>query len=105
MNDELVGKLKTRTFIRRIAILKVFYYNLKELLVLYVPVKEKAASSQVNGMRKGYIHDTLTSVDIQEVVKLGGKSIKICECVVHKKIFDIAPFRNIIKFLFTLRLN
>ena len=33
-------------------------------------------------MRNGYIIDTLTSVDIREVVKLGGKAIRIYEGVI-----------------------
>ena len=34
-----------------------------------------------NKMRKGFITDTLTSVDIQEIVKTGGKVIHIYEGV------------------------
>ena len=30
-------------------------------------------------MRNGYIIDTLTSVDIRKIVKLGGKAIRIYE--------------------------
>ena len=34
-------------------------------------------------MRKGYIIDTLTSVDIREIVKTGGKVIEIYEGVIY----------------------
>ena len=34
---------------------------------------------EVNRMRNGYIIDTLTSVDIPEIVKSGGKVIEIYE--------------------------
>ena len=32
-------------------------------------------------MRNGYVIDTLTSVDIQEIVKIGGKIIQVYEGV------------------------
>ena len=38
-------------------------------------------------MRIGYIIDTLTSVDIQENVKIGGKVIEIYEGVIYKQKF------------------
>ena len=36
-------------------------------------------------MRNGYIIDTLTSVDIQEIVKIGGKVIGIYEGVIDRE--------------------
>ena len=38
-------------------------------------------------MRNGYIVDILTSVDIQEIIKTGGKLIKIYEGVIYKENF------------------
>ena len=38
-------------------------------------------------MRNGYIIDTLTSVDIQEIVKIAGKVIRIFEGVICQKFF------------------
>ena len=40
----------------------------------HLPLKEKVKYIEVNCMTKGYIFDTLTSVDFQEIVKTGGKS-------------------------------
>ena len=37
-------------------------------------------------MRNGYIIDTLTSVDIQELVKIGGRLLKITKVVTIEKI-------------------
>ena len=54
-------------------------------------------------MRNGYITDTLTSVDICKIVKMGGKLIQIYEGVMNRKNFKISPFRKIIEKLFTLR--
>ena len=53
-------------------------------------------------MRNGYIIDTLTSVDIQEIVKVGGKVIEIYEGVIYRENFKISPFRKVIEKLFTL---
>ena len=54
-------------------------------------------------MRTGYIIDTLTSVNIQETVKVGGKVIQIYEGVIYRENFKISPFRKDIDELFALR--
>ena len=54
-------------------------------------------------MKNGHLIDTLTNVDIQKVVKIGGKVIKIYEAVFYTEIFKISPFRKIIEKLFALR--
>ena len=54
-------------------------------------------------MRNGYIIDTLTSVDIQEIVKIGGRVIEIYEGVIYREDFKISPFRNVIDKLLKLR--
>ena len=56
-------------------------------------------------MRNGYIIDTLTSVDIQEILKIGGKVIQIYEGVLYRENFKISPFRKVIEKLFALRKN
>ena len=54
-------------------------------------------------MRNGYIIDTLTSVDIQEIVKIGGEVDEIYEGVIYRENFIVSPFRNVIDKLFALR--
>ena len=54
-------------------------------------------------MRNGSVIDTLTSVDIQEIVKIGGRVIEIYEGVIYGKNFKISPFRKVIEKLFALR--
>ena len=54
-------------------------------------------------MRNGYIIDYLTSVDIQEIVKIGGKVIEIYEGVIYRENFKISRFRSVIDKLFALR--
>ena len=44
-----------------------------------MPVEEKVKNFEVNRMRNAYIIDTLTSVDICEIVKIGGRVIEIYE--------------------------
>ena len=61
------------------AILTIKYYTPPGLIFQHLPVKEKVKKIEVNRMRNGYIIDTLTSVDIQEIVKIGGKVIEIYE--------------------------
>ena len=53
-------------------------------------------------MRNGYIIDTLTSVDICEIVNMGGKVIEIYEGVVYRENFKISPFREIMGKFFAL---
>ena len=53
-------------------------------------------------MKIGYILDTVTSVDIQEFVKIGGKVIEIVEVAIYKENFKISPFRRDIEKLFAL---
>ena len=45
-------------------------------------------------MRNGYIIDTLTSVDIQEIVKIGGKVIEIYEGVIYRESFKVTAFKK-----------
>ena len=54
-------------------------------------------------MQNGYIIDTLTSVDIQEIVKTSGKGIELNEGVIYRENFKISPFRKVIEKLFALR--
>ena len=77
MKDNLVNKFNNQTFTRGSAILKNKSYNPKNLIVQHLPVKKKEKKIEKNRMRKGYIIDHLTSVDIQEIVKIGGKVMEI----------------------------
>ena len=54
-------------------------------------------------MRNGYIIDTLPSVDIQEIVKIGGKVIEIYEGVIYRENFRVSPLKKVIDKLFELR--
>ena len=54
-------------------------------------------------MRKGYFIDYLTSVDIQEIVKIGGRVIEFYEGVIYRENFKLSPFEKTIDKLFELR--
>ena len=54
-------------------------------------------------MRNGYIIDTLTSLDMQETVKIVGKVIELYESVLYREIFRVSPFRKVIDKLIALR--
>ena len=103
MNDELVEKFNNQTFTQGSAILKIKYYNPENLIVQHLPIKEKVDKMEIIRMRNGYIIDHLTSVDIQEIVKIGGKVIEIYEGVFYRENFKRGPFRTVIDKLFASR--
>ena len=85
------------------AILTIEYYNPPNLKFQQLPVEEKVKKIEFNRMRNGCIIDTLTSVDIQEIVKIGGQVIEIYEGVIYREKFKVSPFRKVIEKLFALR--
>ena len=99
MNDELVGNFSSGNFNQGSAILDTKYYNPKILIVQHLPVKNKVNKIEDNRMRIGYIVETLTSVDNQDIAKLGGK---ICEGVIYREKFKVSPTRKVIDKLFAL---
>ena len=103
MNDGLVEKFNNQTFTQGSAISKIKYYNPRDLIVQHLPIKKKEKKTEINRMRNGYIVDYLTSVDIQEIVKIGGKVIEIYEGVIYRENFKVYPFRKVIDKLFALR--
>ena len=103
MNNELVEKFNTGNFTQGSAILKIKFYNPKNLIVQHIAIKEKEKKIEINRMRNGYTIDTLTSVDIQKIVRVGGKVNEIYEGVIYRENFKVSPFRKVIDKLFALR--
>ena len=85
------------------AILRIKNYNAPDLIFQHLPVKEKFKEIEVNRMRSGYIINTLTSIEIQEIVKNGRKVIEFYEGVVYRENFKISPFRKVIEKLISLK--
>ena len=90
---------------KEVLFLKSKYYNPNNLIVQHIPVKERERKIEINRMRNGYIIDYETSVDIQEIVKIGGRVIEIYEGVIYRENFKLSPFRKVIDKLFALRQN
>ena len=72
--------------LNRSAFLTIKYHNPENLIFQHLPVKEKIENpyknnrlEEINRMRNGIIIDTLTSVDIVEIVKYGGEILHIYE--------------------------
>ena len=106
MNDIYVEAFNNKTFTQdgnEPGILTIKYYNPPNLIFQHLSVKEKVKKIEVNRMRNGYIIDTLTSVDFQEFVKIGGKVIEIYEGGIYRENFKISAFRKIIEKFFTSR--
>ena len=103
MNDELFKKLFEGHFTQGSAILKIKYYYPKNLIVQDLPVKERENKCEIFRMRIGYIINTLTSVDIQEIVKICGKVFEIYEGVVYRENFKVSLLEKVIDKLFELR--
>ena len=75
MNDAFVEAFNNQTFNqhgKEIAFLKMKNYSSPNLIFEHFPVKEQVKNIEVNRMRNGYIIDTLTKVEIQEIIKIRG---------------------------------
>ena len=103
MNDELVEKFNNQALTQGSAILKIKNFKPKNLIVQQLPAKEKEKKIEYNRMRNGYITQVLTSVDIQEIVKIGVRVIEIFEGDIYRENFKINPFEKVIDNLFALR--
>ena len=106
MNDIHVEAFNNQTFNEdgdESAILTIKYHNPPDLIFQHLPIKEKDKKIEVNRMRNGFIVDTLTSVDICEIVKIGGRVVEVYEGVIYQQNFKVTPFRKVIEKLFALR--
>ena len=103
MNNELVENFNNGKFKQRSAVLKIVYYSPKNPIIQHLPIKEKVNKFEINRMRNGYITSIMTSVDIQEIVKIGDKLIQICEGVLYRENYKVSPFKKVIDKLFELR--
>ena len=64
---------------------------------------KKKQKIEINRMGNGYITQVLTSVDIQEIVKIGEKVVVIYEGVIYRENAKVSPFKKVIEKLFELR--
>ena len=69
----------------------------------HLNVEVEGKEAEINNMRDGYFIVTLTSADIQEIIEIRGKVIKIYEGVFCEENFKMSPFRTGIDLLFNSR--
>ena len=88
MNDAICYLFNNRRWneLNRSAFLTIKYHNPENVVFQHLPIKEKINNpyknnrlEEINRMRNGIIIDTLTSVDIVEIVKCGGEILEIYE--------------------------
>ena len=88
MNDAICTLFNSGRWneLNRSAFLTIKYHNPENLIFQHLPVKEKINNpyknnrlEEINRMRNGIIIDTLTSVDIVEIVKYGGEILEVYE--------------------------
>ena len=64
---------------------------------------ENVEQKEVKRLRNGIVLDTLASVDIQEIARIGRSVIEIFEGVLYQEKFKAPPFGSFVKKLFLLR--
>ena len=88
MNDSICTLFNSGRWneLNRSAFLTVKYHNLENLIFQHLPIKEKIKNpyknnrlEEINRMRNGIIIDTLTSIDVVEIVKCGGVILEVFE--------------------------
>ncbi|ESP02744.1 hypothetical protein LOTGIDRAFT_156692 [Lottia gigantea] len=111
-NKEFVKLFNEQKFRPRTAILKVWFEYPKNMFFQPIPAKDKITFTNRIGkketgtkirFRNGFCSDVLTSVDIQEIVKAGGRIIKILDGIVYEENFKTPPYRDYILILKELR--
>ncbi|ESO94796.1 hypothetical protein LOTGIDRAFT_161048 [Lottia gigantea] len=111
-NEEFVKLFNDQKFRPRTAILKVWFDFPKNMFFQPIPAKDKITFTNKEGkketgtkirFRNGFCSEVLTLVDIQEIVKAGGRIIRILDGIVYEKNFKTPPYRDYISILRDLR--
>ncbi|ESP03485.1 hypothetical protein LOTGIDRAFT_171422 [Lottia gigantea] len=104
-NKEFVKLFNEQKFRPRTAILKVMFFQpipAKDKISFTSRIGKKEIGTKIR-FKNGFCHDVLTSVDIQEIVKAGGRIIKILDGIVYEENFKTPPYRDYILILRDLR--
>ena len=109
--NEFKELFNSQEFRPKCGIFKVYYEYPNNLFFQPIPAKdnitytqdEKEYSQELIRFRNGKCYDVLTSVDIQEIVRCGGKILKIYDGIVYEENFKESPFKDFVKKLFKLR--
>ncbi|ESO97167.1 hypothetical protein LOTGIDRAFT_174553 [Lottia gigantea] len=109
---EFVKLFNEQKFRPRTAILKVWFKYPTNMFFQPIPAKDKITFTNKEGnketgtkirFRNGFCSEVLTSVDIQEIVKAGGRIVKIKDGIVYEENFKTPPYRDYILILRDLR--
>ncbi|ESP00195.1 hypothetical protein LOTGIDRAFT_173354 [Lottia gigantea] len=109
---EFVKLFNKQKFRPKTAILTVWFDYPKNMFFQPIPAKDKITFTNKEGkketgnkirFRNDFCHDVLTSVDIQEIVKAGGRIIRILDGIVYEENFKTPPYRDYILILRDLR--
>ena len=111
MNDSIFTLFNSGRWneLNRSAFLTVKYHNPPNLIFQHLPIKEKIENpyknnrlEEINRMRNGIIIDTLTSIDIVEIVKYGGIILEVYEgFFCHNLEFN--PYKEFVTDMFEKR--
>ncbi|ESO82848.1 hypothetical protein LOTGIDRAFT_155884 [Lottia gigantea] len=110
--EEFVRLFNEQNFRPKTAILTVWFEYPKNMFFQPIPSKDKISFKNKEGknetgtkirFRNGFCYDVLTSVDIQEIVKAGGRIIRILDGIVYEQNFRTPPYRDYILILRDLR--
>ena len=96
MNIDLVEKFISGNFNQGSATLKNKYYNRPDVIYQHLPVKERVQKTEVNRNRNGYNKDTLISVDIKKIIRIGAKIFQNFEGALYEEDFRVNIFKRTI---------
>ncbi|ESO91879.1 hypothetical protein LOTGIDRAFT_163241 [Lottia gigantea] len=111
-NKGFVKLFNEQQFRPRTAILKVWFEYPTNMFFQPIPAKDKITFTNKEGnketgtkirFRNGFCSEVLTSVDIQEIVKAGGRIIRILDGIVYEENFKTPPYKDYILILRDLR--
>ena len=85
MNDNLVNAFNNQSLTESCAILSIKYSNPEDMILHHTQAKEKLREVEVNKMRFVFTTGILSSFDIQDIVKTGGKVFESYEEILKRK--------------------
>jgi hypothetical protein len=107
--QEFLELFNSRKFRPKCGIFHIEYFNPKDLILQHLTVKDNVkidkSNGEVNRFRNGLIRDTLNSVDIDQIVRCGGRITDIYSGIVYEENFQESPFKSFIHKLYNKRIE
>jgi hypothetical protein len=107
--QQTLDSFNSQRFRPRTGFFRIKYHYPLDNFLQHLPVKESIKRSgiskvyEVSRFRNGFAEATMTSVDIQEIVRTGGTILKIYEGIVYERNLSESPFRSFIDKMFKMR--